>query len=105
MGKLIYGSPGTTIEIEDRALAHIKVAIISKLRRDEKFALTWKHGQEGGGGRSTIWLHPSIPLQFVFNGSKQPTLNKAWIEELMVTANSANGLQLVPEPEPVQGGR
>jgi hypothetical protein len=99
MGKLIYGSPGTEIEIDDRALAHIKVAVLAKLRRDEKFAMSWQHGQEGGGGRSTIWLHPSIPLQFVFNGSKQPTLNRAWIDELLATANSAGGLQLVPEPD------
>jgi hypothetical protein len=99
MGKLIYGSAGTAIEIEDRALAHIKVAILAKLRRDEKFAMSWQHGPEGGGGRSTIWLHPSIPLQFVFNGSRQPSLNRAWIDELLVTANSAGGLQLLPEPE------
>jgi hypothetical protein len=98
MGRLIYGSPGTAIEIDDRALAHIKVAILAKLRRDEKFALSWQHGSEGGGGRSTIWLHPSIPLQFVFNGSRQPSLNRAWIDELLVTANSAGGLQLIPEP-------
>jgi hypothetical protein len=35
----------------------------------------------------------------VFNGSKQPTLNRAWIDELLATANSAGGLQLVPEPD------
>ncbi|RNE62628.1 DUF7882 family protein [Cryobacterium tepidiphilum] len=98
MGKLIYGSPGTAIEIEDRALAHLKVAMLAKLRRDEKFALSWQHGAEGGGGRSTVWVHPSIPLQFIFNGGKQPTLNKAWVELLVETANSGSGIQLLPEP-------
>lgn len=98
MGKLIYGSPGTAIEIEDRALAHLKVAMLAKLRRDEKFALSWQHGHDGGGGRSTIWVHPAIPLQFVFNGSKQPVLNKAWVELLVESANSGSGIQLLPEP-------
>jgi len=98
MGKLIYGSPGTAIEIEDRALAHLKVAMIAKLRRDEKFSLSWQHGAEGGGGRTTVWVHPAIPLQFVFNGSKQPTLNKAWVELLVETANSGSGIYLMPEP-------
>lgn len=99
MGKLIYGSPGTEIEIEDRVLAHLKVAIIAKLRRNENFSLSWQHGQEGGGGRSTIWIHPAIPLHFKFSGNRQPTLNRAWIEAMLHTANSTAGLQIVPEPE------
>jgi hypothetical protein len=99
MGKLIYGSPGMEIEIEDRVLAHLKVAMIAKLRRDEKFSLSWQHGQEGGGGRSTIWIHPAIPLHFRFNGNRQPTLNRAWIEGMLHTANSTTGLQIIPEPE------
>ncbi|MCU1634795.1 MAG: hypothetical protein JWQ68_34 [Cryobacterium sp.] len=101
MGKLIYGTPGTEIELDDRVLAHLKVAIVTKLRRDEKFLLSWQHGQEGGGGRSSIWIHPSIPLHFKFNGNSQPALNKTWLEELMLTANSTGGLHIIPEPEPV----
>lgn len=98
MGKLVYGSAATHIELDDRTLAHLKFVIIMKLRRDEKFTLSWQHGQEGGGGRTSIWIHPTIPLQFVFNGGKAPQLNKAWIEALMLSANSTGGLQLIDEP-------
>ncbi|HEV7812628.1 MAG TPA: hypothetical protein VGO99_06655 [Leifsonia sp.] len=98
MGKLIYGSLGTHIELDDRTLAHLKFVIIMKLRRDEKFTLSWQHGQEGGGGRTSIWIHPTIPLQFEFNGGKPPQLNKTWIEELMTSANSTGGLQVLAEP-------
>ena len=51
-----------------------------------------------GGGRSTIWIHPTIPVQFNFLGSRQPALNRAWLDALIVSANSVDGLRLVEEP-------
>lgn len=97
MGKLIYGRD-SSIEIEDRLLAHLKLAVTAKLRRDEKFTLSWTH--EADTGRSTIWVHPSIPLQFKFDGSRAPVINRDWVEALMMSANSTGGLQLIPEPAP-----
>ncbi|MWB98123.1 ATP-dependent DNA ligase [Agromyces seonyuensis] len=99
MGKLIYNSSPRELEIDDRVLAHLRVAILSKLRRSESFAMTWEHGLERGSGRTTFWLHESIPLQFIFSGNRQPTLNRLWVEDLLLTANSAGGLHFVPEPE------
>ena len=40
MGKIFYGGAATPIEIEDRALAHLKVVIATKLRRGESFTLS-----------------------------------------------------------------
>ena len=97
MGTLFYGDAGTPIGIEDRALAHLKVAIITKLRRGESFTVSWKHPDEQPRGRSTLWLHPNIPLRFVFDEPDPPELSRAWIEELMRSANSTGGIQLVPE--------
>lgn len=102
MGKLIYGAPMWSVEFEDRALAHLRIVIIAKLRRNETLTLSWKSDAVGVAGRSSIWLHPAIPMQFVFFGGREPVLNRAWIEALMVTANSPAGLELVPEPEPEQ---
>lgn len=98
MGKLLYGSGAREVPFDDRTLAHLKVAIINKLRRSESFTMSWQHGLEHGSGRSTIWVHEAIPLQFVFEGNRQPVLNRAWIEQLMLTANSISGLQVTPEP-------
>jgi hypothetical protein len=95
MGKLIY-SHDSSIVIDDRLLAHLKLAVIAKLRRDEKFSLSWVH--DDGSGRSTIWVHPSIPLRFEFDGSRAPVINRAWVEALVMSANSTGGLQMVPEP-------
>jgi hypothetical protein len=43
-------------------------------------------------------MHPSVPMQFHFFGSRQPRINRAWIEELMQAASGPNGLSIVPEP-------
>ena len=97
VGTLYYGDSGTPIGIEDRALAHVKVAITTKLRRGESFTLSWQHADDQPRGRSTLWLHPSIPLRFVFDEPESPELSRDWIEELMRSANSTGGIRLVPE--------
>ena len=97
VGTLYYGDSGTPIGIEDRALAHLKVAITTKLRRGESFTLSWQHSDEQPRGRSTLWLHPSIPLRFVFDEPETPELSRTWIEDLMRSANSTGGIRLVPE--------
>ncbi|WP_235507803.1 DUF7882 family protein [Agromyces sp. Root1464] len=97
MGTLYYGDSGTPIGIEDRTLAHLKVAVITKLRRGESFTLSWQHTEDQPRGRSTIWLHPAVSLRFVFDEPEQPELNRHWIEELMRSANSTGGVQLVAE--------
>jgi hypothetical protein len=99
MGQLIYGATGTVVEIEDRALAHLKVVMITKLRRNEGFAFSWDEALKDGSGRSTIWVHPSISVQFKFYGTRQPSMNKVWLEDLMSSANSSGGLHVLPERE------
>ncbi|MEA9985527.1 ATP-dependent DNA ligase [Subtercola vilae] len=100
MGKLIYGSPGTDIDFDDRVLAHLRVVIVTKLRRGESFTMQYASGLDSGAGHGSLWMHPSIPLQFRFYGSKEPSLNRAWIEALMLGASTTVGLQLLPEPDP-----
>ncbi len=97
MGTIYYGGAESPIHIEDRALAHLKVVIATKLRRNESFTVSWQHPEDEPGGRSTIWLHPSIPLRFVFDDPEPPTLSREWIEELANSANSTGGISLVAE--------
>ena len=85
------------IHIEDRALAHLKVVIATKLRRDESFTVSWRHPDDQPRGRSTIWLHPSIPLRFVFDDPEPAELSREWIEELANSANSTGGIMLIAE--------
>lgn len=97
MGTMYYGGPGTAIHIEDRALAHLKVVIATKLRRGESFTLSWQHPADEPRGRSTVWLHPSIPLHFVFDEPEPPELSREWIHDLANSANTSGGITLVAE--------
>jgi hypothetical protein len=97
VGTLYYGDSGTPVEVEDRALAHLKIAITTKLRRGESFMLSWRHGPDQPRGRSSLWLHPAIPLRFVFEEVEAGELSREWIEALMRSANSGGGIQLDPE--------
>lgn len=98
MGKLTYDST-MTVDFDDRVLAHLQVVILGKLRRGESFLLSWVDDPDAVGGRTSIWLGPGLPLSFKYYGGRPPTLNQAWIDALMVSANSSNGLRIVPEPD------
>ncbi len=97
MGTIYYGGAAIPIHIEDRALAHLKVVIATKLRRDESFTLSWRHPDDQPRGRSTLWLHPSIPLRFVCDDPEPTDLSRSWIEDLANSANSSGGISLVAE--------
>ncbi len=105
MGTIYYGGSATPIHIEDRALAHLKVVIATKLRRGESFTVSWQHPDDQPRGRSTIWLHPSIPMRFVFDDPDPTPLSREWIEQLAHSAHSSGGITLVAEHfdiEPVE---
>ncbi|WP_295103223.1 ATP-dependent DNA ligase [uncultured Microbacterium sp.] len=97
MGKFIY--EGTVkSDIEDRALTHLQLVMTAKLRRGEPFSFSWREDMAVGGGRTTVWVHAGSSLVFKYSGSRQPQINRAWIEALAFTANAPGGLRLVSEP-------
>lgn len=98
MGTLFYGSQRQAVVVPDRTLAHLQAVMIGKLRRGEGFGFSWSKSAEQGSGRSTIWVHPAVELQFDYDEPARPTLNRAWLEELTQHANTALGLSMVEEP-------
>ncbi len=100
MGALIYGAKPLRLPMEDRLLAHLQLVIVTKFRRNEPFLLSWNRSQDEGGGRGSLWLHPSVPIQFEFSGNRRPALNRTWLEQLTLQTATATGLELsTPEPE------
>jgi hypothetical protein len=97
MGKFMYESM-TKVDFDDRLLAHLQVVIGAKMRRGESFHFTWKDDLSIGDGRTIVWIHPGASLLYKFYGSRRPSINRAWVEALMLTANSTTGLYAVPEP-------
>lgn len=98
MGSLIYGSTAIEVQFEDRVLAHLQIVMGAKLRRRESFFFSWFDTPAVGDGRSALWIDASIPLYFKYSGSRQPSLNKAWLEEMTMSAGSNQGLVLGEEP-------
>ena len=98
MGRFNYGSPAITVEFDDRFLAHLKVVVLAKFRRGESFTFSWEYSTSQGSGHSSVWLNPTIPLQFEFLGQKDPLLNRVWLEQLVQLANTPAGLRVIPEP-------
>ena len=98
MGEFVYGSPSSVINFDDRVLAHLKMVILAKVRRGESFSFSWEHETANESGPSTIWIHPANCLRFNFQGSTEPRLNRAWIDELVRVSNTPAGLRVTPEP-------
>lgn len=92
MASLFYGAASTPIELPDDLLAHVKIVIATKLRRNESFLMSWPHAD--GSGRTSIWIQPSIPMRFVFDSSVGPELDRALLARLAEAANSNSGLAL-----------
>ncbi len=94
MGYLYYGAGNEPIEMPDRLLAHVKVVIATKLRRNESFTLTWQHPAGSPAGRSTIWLQPAIELRFVFGSAEAEKLDPELLQRFANAASSSAGLVL-----------
>ncbi|WP_025158737.1 hypothetical protein [Leifsonia aquatica] len=102
MGKLLYGN-GQEYEFDDRTLSHVKIALVTKLRRHESFLLNWQIPPEQGGGRMSLWISREIPMAFVFAGSRPPALNERWMEALLHSSQRTGGMEIMREDEAEAG--
>jgi hypothetical protein len=98
MGKLVYADSELNITFEDRSLVHVQIVIGELLQQNKGFYFSWKDDPAVGDGRSTVWMHPAIPLFFKFVGSRTPAINREWLAALRETANSGTGLVFIGEP-------
>lgn len=98
MGCLLYGERIAQVPIDDRTLAHLQIVILRKLRRGESLSFSWIEPTSAGSGRSTIWLHPGMALRFVFAGSRVPSINQVWLDQLTALSHTDGGLRAIKEP-------
>jgi len=92
MGTLFYGSARTPISIDDRLLAHVKVVVTSKLRRNEAFLVSWDEPPENGSGRGSVFIHPTCDLIYRFDGSRPAALDQELLESMAAESMSSRGL-------------
>lgn len=94
MGRLKYDGIAAPITIDDATLAHLKIIIGTKLRRNESFLMTWLRDDGGEDARTTIWVHPAIPIQFGFDEPVQPRIEPERITAIMTMLNASGELVL-----------
>jgi hypothetical protein len=97
MGTFLY-DVDFSADFDDRLLAHLQIVIGSKLRRGESFYFSWHDDVRVGNGRTSLWLHPAVPLRYKYYGGRMPRINPAWIRILALSADSTAGLQVLDEP-------
>jgi len=95
MGTLLYSDSRYAASFTDRELAHLKLVMIAKLRRNESFTLSWDKPE---GGKVSLWISAQIPLIFEFDDSTPVEINRDWVDELSQASTSINGLSVTSEP-------
>ncbi|WP_209559338.1 ATP-dependent DNA ligase [Frigoribacterium sp. PvP032] len=97
MGTLLVA--GRSFPFGDRTLAHIRVAFALELRDGPGFFFSWQRHPHEGGGRFTLWVPTTEAVLFEFEGSREPTINRAWVSAILSAPGRGGGLRLVPEPD------
>ncbi|WP_447911732.1 DUF7882 family protein [Microbacterium phyllosphaerae] len=92
MGSLTYGNTAAPIEVDDELLTHLRLVIVTKLRRNEAFPLTLPLGD---GVTETLWLHASIPLRFAIED--EAPIDRPLVVAMMNAASSSGGLDVTRE--------
>ncbi|MCU1525490.1 MAG: ATP-dependent ligase [Microbacteriaceae bacterium] len=88
MGHLLYGRiSAERIDLDDRTLAHLQIAVATKLRRGERFWIEFVHGVDEGGGRVVIWIDHAVPLVFHYVSGRLHETDREWVENMMTQAN------------------
>ncbi|WP_456064315.1 DUF7882 family protein [Cryobacterium melibiosiphilum] len=68
MASLLYGDKGIVVSVDDRALWHLQLVIVAKLRRQESFVFSWVD-DDSSSGRGAIWLDPASTLYFRYRAT------------------------------------
>lgn len=110
MGRLIYRDRAS-FDIDDRILAHLRIVVMNKLRRNEGFMLQLPVNE--GVRQASLWIHASNALVMQFYGGREPAIDRNLVDQMMHDASGADGLTLTaagiaPPPTPPRqavGGR
>jgi hypothetical protein len=78
--------------VDDRILAHLRVVLMTKLRRRESFMLQFPSPH--GVGWHSLWIAQAVPVMFHFYGGRAPSLDVELLEQMIRDASSPDGLSL-----------
>ncbi|WP_296192624.1 hypothetical protein [uncultured Microbacterium sp.] len=92
MGQLVYGY-GSSVEVEDRVLDHVRRAVEIRFRRGESFMIDIAPASTVSGASHptlTAWLAPGVPVAFVGECVASAEVNVAWVRALAASGRTMN---------------
>jgi hypothetical protein len=104
MGTLEYGPD--QFEFDDDILAHVQLTVASKLRRGERFFMSWRLATFQGSGRHALWIDSGVPLRIRFNEADPQPIDQDRLNRLLATSLLPTGMNIdrpvpaSPAPEP-----
>lgn len=104
MGQLIYGAWRRRIDVDDRTLAHLRIALRTRMKRGASFQLTWAPGGTANHREFSILIHPGTPLEFRFDDHQEEAVNRFWLRALLRPTLSQDMI-VTAEPAPITGVR
>jgi hypothetical protein len=104
MGQFIYNSM-IHVTVDDTALAHLEAVVGAKLRVNEPFYFSWNWHLSTSDSRTTVWLHPSISVQYRYLAIRRPALDRIGVAQMLLQANSATGPSITLDQIPPNSKR
>ncbi len=102
-GRLIYRDRAA-FDIDDRILAHLRIVVMNKLRRNEDSCSSCPSMRRAAGES----VDPRLErLVMQFYGGREPVIDRALVDQMMHDASGADGLTLTaagiaPQTAPVR---
>ena len=90
MGILHIGQDAV-VDLDDDLLEHVFAVLVAKLRRSEPVLLRWENAD---GHLEQALVQSAALLRATFDSPRLDALDHAWLECLMVAANSNGGICL-----------
>ncbi|WP_158170938.1 DUF7882 family protein [Rhodococcus sp. JT-3] len=75
MAQLVYASGSHRLITTNHNLLHLQIAIQHRFGKGEGFNFGYADESGGPVARTFIWLHPSIPLQFIYDDEEPVKFN------------------------------
>ena len=94
MGTLRYDAAQPVIELPDRVLQHLHIAVARKLREQQRIAVSIVSEKTEP---IQVWLDVRIPIVITYATGVASTINEKWLAEIEASFSNAV-LMLTPEP-------
>ena len=91
MGTLYYSDAQYPIRIDDDTLANLRVVLERRLDAGLGLTLSWS---EAGFGRSTVWLHPTIPMRLHVDDAVTQVPSPDAVDAMMLEVEQSGGIVL-----------